>query len=66
MSYSKQSCNGTTVENIDGKIFVNGVEVIDGKLQKMQPIHFITLTLFTGFGVLCGFIGGILYTMSHI
>lgn len=38
MSYSRQVCNGTTVENIDGKIFVNGYSVETGKPTKFQQV----------------------------
>jgi hypothetical protein len=33
MSYQRQSSNGTVIETINGKHYINGVEVETGKLK---------------------------------
>lgn len=54
MSYSAQTCDGVIVENIDGRIFINRREVVDGtltsRLSRGQPIKFFLLG--TVFGTL--------------
>lgn len=54
MSYQRQSCNGTTIETIDGKQIINGVEVKTGKLKS---VYYFVLVVFTLIGFGLGVVG---------
>ena len=57
MNYQQQESNGTVLETINGKHYVNGVEVETGKLH--YRVYFI-VAAFTFFGFVGGFITGVL------
>lgn len=56
MGYSRQVCNGTVVENIDGEIFVNGVNVVSGRKTSSYLGNLIG-------AFLIGFIAGVLLSI---
>lgn len=57
MNYQRQESNGTVLETINGKHYVNGVEVETGKFH--YSIYFMAAA-FTFFGFVGGFITGVL------
>jgi len=57
MSYQIQSQNGQVIEQINGKFYINGVEVETGK---MSPRYFIRLIITSSLFGIVGFFLGVL------
>lgn len=55
MSYQSISMNGTKIEHIDKKFYINGVETATGK-RRLD--YYIALGILNGFCFLLGFIVG--------
>lgn len=55
MNYQRQSQNGTTIETIDGKTYVNGVHIETGKMTLLSKIKIIACQSI--FGIICMLIG---------
>lgn len=55
MSYQRQTSNGVTIESINGKHYINGVEV---KTGRFKSIYYFVLVIFTGIGLVIGYAVG--------
>lgn len=55
MSYMSQSCNGQTIEQINGEVFINGVNIHTGKLKSY---YWSLLAISNGICLSVGFIIG--------
>ncbi|MGI9570183.1 MAG: hypothetical protein ACR2PH_10710 [Desulfobulbia bacterium] len=54
MSYSRQSCDGVTVENKDGEIYVNGRHIENGEKsvsKKVFDVLFRSMIFMAGYYV---------------
>jgi len=55
MSYSRQVCNGTVVENKDGDLYVNGKHIETGKRTLSSVISTVVIY---GFFFILGYVCG--------
>ena len=55
MNYQRQSSNGTVIETVNGKHYINGVEVETGNLK---GIYYFVLTVLVAIAFIIGYVVG--------